>query len=303
MCMTAPVLLMVMIRSTWSGRAWSSARSLCDSPLRRTSASVRVLLPWSTWAITAKLRTSSTLNVFCCEAAGQHRWQRARGGATRPQPRGGSREGTRKGIARGCGSSGLSPLTSMDGRPSNRIENVALLRSRGFDCNSQLREKTQLRKRKGRRRSAIAAMNRKQGDSFGSCGLFRLGANLWLFTGVAHTAIDLVSRVFPSPAQHAVRTAAQGLQFHVLGVTNSYANLTGGFSLGLGVSMSLAGWLLVHVARLAPDDFGRVRTVCAVAGAASLAMLGLSVALVRLPPPIITFSLASAAFAGALWRS
>lgn len=129
---------------------------------------------------------------------------------------------------------------------------------------------------------------------------YRIGAWLWVVTGIVHTLGDALSRLFPMPAKEPVRAALRGLSFEILGMHNNYYNLTMGFSLAMGTSIAVAGVLFLFIGRLVADAAYRARPACFVGLYASVALLTLSVFVLQLIPPIVTFALASLAFAAEL---
>ena len=132
---------------------------------------------------------------------------------------------------------------------------------------------------------------------------YRIGAWLWIITGVTHNLFDLLSRLFPSAAKEPVRTALRNLPFEFLGMNSDYYKLTMGFSLTMGTSIALVGVLFLMIARLTTDNAVRTRPACLVGLAASVVLLALSVTVLQLPPPMATFTSASLAFAAALFTS
>ena len=130
---------------------------------------------------------------------------------------------------------------------------------------------------------------------------YRIGAWLWIITGVVHNTADVVSRLFPSAAEEPVSTALRNLPFELLGMRSDYYRLTTGFSLAMGTSIVLAGVLFLLIARLTVDTADRARPACFIGLAASVCLLALTVTVLQLPPPIVTFALASLAFAAALF--
>ncbi|WP_368564308.1 hypothetical protein [Pseudoxanthomonas sp. UTMC 1351] len=132
---------------------------------------------------------------------------------------------------------------------------------------------------------------------------YRTGAWLWIITGITHNLFDLLSRLFPSAAKEPVRTALHNLSFEFLGMHSDYYQLTMGFSLAMGTSIALAGVLFLLIARLTTDTAVRARPACVVGLVASMVLLALSVTVLQLPPPMVTFALATLAFAAALFTS
>lgn len=129
---------------------------------------------------------------------------------------------------------------------------------------------------------------------------YRIGAWLWIITGVVHTMSDILGRLFPSPAKEPVRSTLRSLTFELVGMSNDYYNLIMGFSLAMGASIALVGILFLMVARLAAGTPDRARAAGLVGLAGSLGLFSLAITVLQLPPPIITFALASLAFATAL---
>jgi hypothetical protein len=132
---------------------------------------------------------------------------------------------------------------------------------------------------------------------------YRIGAWLWIITGVAHSMADVLSRLFPTAAKEPVRAALRNLPFEFLGMNSDYYKLTMGFSLAMGTSIALVGVLFLLIARLTAGTAARTRPACFVGLAASLGLLAISITALQLPPPMITFTLASLAFAAALFTS
>jgi hypothetical protein len=129
---------------------------------------------------------------------------------------------------------------------------------------------------------------------------YRCGAWLWIVTGVVHTTADVLMRLFPSAAKAPVRTALRALPFDLLGMRSDYYRLTTGFSLAMGTAIALAGVLFLVIAGLVGETAERARPACWIGLVASVGLLALMVTVLQLPPPIITFALASLAFAAAL---
>ena len=130
---------------------------------------------------------------------------------------------------------------------------------------------------------------------------YRIGAWLWIITGVVHNTGQLLARLFPSAANEPVRAALRDLPFELLGMRSDYYRLITGFSLAMGTSIALVGVLFLLIARLVADTADRARPACFVGLAASVGLFALSVTVLQLPPPIVTFALASLAFAAALF--
>ncbi len=128
-----------------------------------------------------------------------------------------------------------------------------------------------------------------------------IGAWLWIITGVGHSIADVLSRAFPSAADKLADAALSDLPFEFFGMNSDYYRLTMGFSLAMGTSIALVGVLFLLIAGLAANTTDRARPACFVGLAASVGLFVLSVAVLQLPPPIITFALASLAFAAALF--
>lgn len=132
---------------------------------------------------------------------------------------------------------------------------------------------------------------------------YRIGAWLWIITGIVHNTGDVLSRLFPSAAKAPVRAALRDLPFELLGMNSDYYKLTMGFSLAMGTSIALVGVLFLLIARLTAGIAAQARPACFVGLAGSVALLAISVAVLQLPPPMVTFALASLAFAAALFAS
>jgi hypothetical protein len=130
---------------------------------------------------------------------------------------------------------------------------------------------------------------------------YRIGAWLWIVTGVVHNTADVLGRLFPSVAKEPVRAALRDLPYERLGMSNNYYRLIMGFSLVMGTAIAIAGVLFLLIARLADDTADRARPACIVGLAASVGLFALSVIVLQLPPPVVTFALASLAFATALF--
>ncbi|WP_306361436.1 hypothetical protein [Nocardia sp. CC227C] len=126
---------------------------------------------------------------------------------------------------------------------------------------------------------------------------YRIGAWSWIATGGIHSTADVVARfvVADTPAEQVMR----GERFELAGRSNDLYTLNMGFSITMGYSMVLAGVLFLLAARRA-DPIERTRPIAFVGLAFSLGALALAVAVVKMPPPILTFGIASLAFSAAV---
>ncbi|MFI6292786.1 hypothetical protein ACIBEJ_14445 [Nonomuraea sp. NPDC050790] len=131
--------------------------------------------------------------------------------------------------------------------------------------------------------------------------LYRTGAWCWIITGVGHTAGDLALRISSPAADRDLDALLRSRPFDLLGTSTSHYDLYMGFSLAMGLAIALVGLLFLMLERFTQDP-ARLRSAGAVGLAASLGMLVLSVVLLPLPP-IVFFTIASAAFAVLTLRS
>ena len=127
---------------------------------------------------------------------------------------------------------------------------------------------------------------------------FRVGAAAWVFTGVLHDVLELV--LTRDPGVEAAMRKASVVQIGPL--TLEPTLLTSGVSLAMGAAMILVGILLWMIGDLLHDEPGRLARFAAVALVGSVAVLLLAV-LHLLGPPLITFTVASIAFAVAVVRA
>ncbi|MEV6276916.1 hypothetical protein [Nocardia sp. NPDC051832] len=128
---------------------------------------------------------------------------------------------------------------------------------------------------------------------------YRVGAWCWIVTGLGHTAGDVYLRSRPSKADATLDTVLRNHPFELMGTQRSHYELFMGFSLAMGISMALVGLLFLMLARFATEP-RQVRQAGFLGLAASLGLLALSVAW-EPPPPIVLFTLASLAFAAAVF--
>lgn len=120
----------------------------------------------------------------------------------------------------------------------------------------------------------------------------KVGAGAWMFTGLVHNVLSLILPDDPVLAEALRASALQVGPFSL----NS-ASLHQGISLAMGLAMFVVGLLLWMIIRALPAE--KLRPFGIVALAASLAALGLAIAMIP-GPPVITFTVASAAFVIAL---
>lgn len=125
--------------------------------------------------------------------------------------------------------------------------------------------------------------------------LYRVGAWCWLVTGIGHLIGEVLLRPPSSPAGAAMADH----YVDMLGLRRSLMELMTGFGVAMGLAIALAGVLFLLIARLAADAPERARTAAFAGLAASAILLALALAVLP-PPPIVTFTLASLAFAAAL---
>lgn len=127
---------------------------------------------------------------------------------------------------------------------------------------------------------------------------YRTGAWLWIATGAIHDALDLVMRVSPSPADETLNAAMRDLPFDFGGLSRSYYDVEMGISLGMGAAMVFAGGLLLFIGQIAAD-VRQARQAAAFGLVGSVALFAISAAFEPLPP-VVSFGLATLAFAAAL---
>jgi hypothetical protein len=123
---------------------------------------------------------------------------------------------------------------------------------------------------------------------------FRVGAAAWMFTGVVHDILELVLPLDPE------LDAAMRATFIELGPVSLQADLLNrGVSLSMGLAMLVVGLLLWMIASALEAPSRWMRTFGVVALVSSAAALGLAVVFVP-GPPLVTFTVATVAFAVAL---
>ncbi len=138
-------------------------------------------------------------------------------------------------------------------------------------------------------------------ESFMMLRAFRVGAAAWVFTGVLHDVLELA--LARDPGVEAALREASSIEIGALSLKP--ALLTSGVSLAMGVAMILVGvllWMLGDLLRDAPEKLARFAIVALVGSAAVLVLAVLHL----LGPPILTFTVATIAFAvtvGQVWRS
>ncbi|WP_282776424.1 MULTISPECIES: hypothetical protein [unclassified Nocardia] len=126
---------------------------------------------------------------------------------------------------------------------------------------------------------------------------YRIGAWSWIATGGIHATADIVSRfvVADTAAEQVMRRE----RFALAGGSNDLYTLNMGFSIAMGCSMLLAGVLFLLAARRT-DPIERTRPIAFVGLAFSLGAFALAAAVIKLPPPILTFGIACLAFGAAV---
>ena len=123
---------------------------------------------------------------------------------------------------------------------------------------------------------------------------FRVGAAAWMFTGVVH---DILELVLPADPELDAAMRATSLE---LGPVSLQADLLNrGMSLSMGLAMLVVGLLLWMIAEALEAPSHRMRTFGVVALVSSAAALALAVVFVP-GPPLVTFTVATVAFAVAL---
>lgn len=126
---------------------------------------------------------------------------------------------------------------------------------------------------------------------------YRVGAAAWVFTGVVHDILE-----FALSGDADVEAAMQASTIEMGPISLQQALLARGVSLAMGAAMIVVGvllWMIGDLLRDAPESLSRFVTA-ALAG--SVAVLALSVAYVP-GPPLVTFTVATAAFSVALVRA
>lgn len=123
---------------------------------------------------------------------------------------------------------------------------------------------------------------------------YRVGVIAWLVTGVVHDVLEFVL-----PGDPELTALMQDTSTQVGPVTLNSELLNRGVSLAMGLAMIVVGillWMVADLLRSRPDQ-GRRFGVVALAGSAVL----LTVSVLFVPgPPLVTFTVATIAFAVAL---
>ncbi|HLL67827.1 MAG TPA: hypothetical protein VK453_19245 [Micromonosporaceae bacterium] len=129
---------------------------------------------------------------------------------------------------------------------------------------------------------------------------FRVGAWSWIITGVGHLMVVAGVALRPEdPAGARAMAAMREYTVQFAGVRRSLGDIDLGMSLVMATALIFGGVACLRVARAAPDLVTASRSLSGPALAASLVVLGLSLSLLP-APPIVLFSVASAAFGWAL---
>ncbi|GAB3864881.1 hypothetical protein GCM10029963_76030 [Micromonospora andamanensis] len=128
---------------------------------------------------------------------------------------------------------------------------------------------------------------------------YRTGAWFWIITGLGHTAGDIAMRISPSDADREFDATLREHVFSLMGTHTSHYDLFMGFSLAMGLATALAGLLFLMLERFAAVP-RQVRAAAIVGLGTSSGMLALSIAVFPLPP-IVFFTIASVAFAVAVF--
>lgn len=124
---------------------------------------------------------------------------------------------------------------------------------------------------------------------------FRVGAAAWVVTGVGHGVLEFVLRGDPE-----LNAAMRESRIEVGPVRLDAESLNRGVSLAMSLAMVFVGVLLWMIADLLRSDPDRLRPFGIVALGASILALGLAVWWVP-GPPLVTFAVATVAFAAALF--
>jgi hypothetical protein len=131
---------------------------------------------------------------------------------------------------------------------------------------------------------------------------FRAGAWAWVLTGAGHLTLAAVLALRPTnPATAPAVAAMRNADFGFGGLGRTVYDLNIGMSLVMGAALVFAGAVCLLVARGAPRLIERSRSLSGSALAASVAVFGLSVWLLPLPP-IVLFGVATVAFGWATAR-
>ncbi|WP_427891683.1 LIC_13387 family protein [Kribbella sp. GL6] len=123
---------------------------------------------------------------------------------------------------------------------------------------------------------------------------FRVGAVAWTFTGVAHDVLE-----FALSADPQLTAAMRASSVEVGPVHLNAESLHRGVSLAMGLAMIVVGILLWMISEVLRDNLDRLRRFGRVALLSSILALGLAVVWVP-GPPLVTFTVATAAFTAAL---
>jgi hypothetical protein len=130
--------------------------------------------------------------------------------------------------------------------------------------------------------------------------MIRVGAWSWVITGAGHLLLEAGLALRPEdPAAARAIAAMREYSVEFAGVRRSLHDIDLGVSLVMATALIFGGAACLRVARFAPDLVTRSRSLSGPGLAASLVLLGLSLWLLP-APPIVLFSVASAAFGWAL---
>jgi hypothetical protein len=125
---------------------------------------------------------------------------------------------------------------------------------------------------------------------------FRIGAWVWIATGVGHLVLTGVLFVFgrPDAARQRAVSAMEGVRVELGGVPRTLHELTQGVNVVMALAVVFGGLACLVVAKAGPVP----RALAGLGLAASLVLLGVSVALLP-SPPIVLFAVAALAFGSA----
>lgn len=126
---------------------------------------------------------------------------------------------------------------------------------------------------------------------------YRMGAWCWVLTGVGHLALDSLKR-FRSDSENPVAHQLRVLPFEILGMKTNYQDLITGFSLLMGTAILMVGISLLLLCR--DNQENPRRSAVFVGAVGSMVASVISLAYIKLLPPIILFSVAAIAFIVAL---
>ncbi|MFF8288241.1 hypothetical protein ACF068_03270 [Streptomyces sp. NPDC016309] len=125
---------------------------------------------------------------------------------------------------------------------------------------------------------------------------FRAGAWAWILTGAGHLTLELVMALRPEdPGRARAVAAMRAYEIGLGGVSRSLRDIDLGMSMVMGTALVFGGLICLLVARAAPALITGSRALSGPALAASLVVLGLSVALLPLPP-VVLFTVACVGF-------